>query len=382
MLGTLPAPPAAGGDAGVLHLADGVLVHRPAPDGATVGAALAAGVLEDRLAAAVASHGLLPADFALDFAGDREEEGPLVRDATSLPGSELSFVLRHADPEAFVSGEKKRLLVLRGALVLLALLTAAAAFATARVLRRERDLARLRTSFVANVSHELRTPLSAILLMAENLERGLVREEAARGRYHGLIRREAQRLRRLVDDVLDFARLERGEGPALSPVAVEVAAFARELERDLRERAAGAGPELAFRLADPPATARFDPEAIRRAVLNLADNALRHAGAKRIAVEIAGDGRGGLRLAVRDDGVGIAPARRAAIFAPFARGAPPGRGAPGAGLGLAIVRGIAAAHGGSALCLDPGPGGGALFAIELPAAPVRMGEGDGKMEEA
>ena len=263
---------------------------------------------------------------------------------------------------------------------MLALFTGIAAVTTARVLRRERALAALKTSFVANVSHELRTPLSSILLMAENLERGLVRGDETQGKYHGLIRREAQRLRRLVDDVLDFSRLERGERLALRIEDVALGEFARELEADVRERVASPGPAVGFRGTGLPDAGCFDVEAVRRAVLNLVDNAVKHAGARRIDVELEGTDAGGLRIRVRDDGVGIAPGRRSEVFAPFARGGKVeanGNGAAGTGLGLAIVREIAEAHGGTAACADPGPQGGALFEIVLPPAAA-----EAKMEDA
>ena len=109
-----------------------------------------------------------------------------------------------------------------------ALFTGVAAALISRALRRERILSDLKSAFIARVSHDLRTPVASILLMAENLQEGRVGADSA-PRYHGLIRSEALRLRRMVDDVLDFSRLERGRAPDLHREDVDLAHFVDDL---------------------------------------------------------------------------------------------------------------------------------------------------------
>jgi signal transduction histidine kinase len=234
----------------------------------------------------------------------------------------------------------------------------------ARALARERHLAELRAAFVAGVSHELRTPVASILLLAENLENGRVEGDAARARYHGLIRREALRLRRLVDGVLDFSRLERGRGVEIAREDVDVRAWLASVAEEARAWAAQHDVELVLELDGAPESARIDREALRRALWNLLENAQRHSGSRSVVLRARG-GEGALVLEVEDAGRGVPPAQRRAIFEPFARFAEPGT--PGTGLGLALVREIARAHAGSIEVADGATGRGARFTVRIPA---------------
>jgi signal transduction histidine kinase len=300
----------------------------------------------EALGRVLAARARLPRGFALDFRGDLATAGEVVRPRQRLPGTALDFVLRHAEPAAIAREESSRLAWLRGALVVLACFCAAGGFVTARVLARERRLAELKSAFVAGVSHDLRTPLASILLLAENLEAGRVSEED-RPRYHRMLRREAERLRRLVDGVLDFSRFERGVVPELSFEEVELEPFLEELARASRERVEEAGGRFEVDAGVVPAVALVDPLALRRAVGNLVDNALAHGGGE-VELGWAADERN-LRLSVADRGPGVPAGRADAIFRPFERFVVDGRepGTPrGLGLGLAIVRSIARGHGG------------------------------------
>ncbi len=382
LAGTLPRL----GDDGCWHpleVAGRSFLARAKPGGETEGFFHSPGALSQALTAG--AH--LPEGFALDFAGDAEDEGAIVRARTRLgnPASspadasaapELCFVLRHADPGRIARAEAARLGWLRAALFVLAAFCAAGGFFTSRALRRERKLGELKSAFVAGVSHDLRTPLASILLLSENLESGRASEEN-RARYHRSLRREAERLRRLVEDVLDFSRLERGEAARLVREDVDLPRFLSELAGEIRERVEEAGRPFALAAGDVPPCASLDGVALRRAVLNLVDNALKHgAGEVRLSWE-SGERR--WRVRVSDGGPGVPPARREAIFRPFER-FPPGAEraghaaggngrAPlsgGIGLGLAIVRSIARAHGGEARVSAGAGGAGASFEIELP----------------
>jgi signal transduction histidine kinase len=204
-------------------------------------------------------------------------------------------------------------------------------------------------------------------MLAENLEENRVSETAARERYASLIRREAERLRRLVADVLDFSRLERGRQLELRRESRALEALLAELSDAAREWAHKHGIELTLELAADGAAAtsvHVDAEALRRALENLLDNARKHSGSNQIALSASTQG-GALRLEVRDRGRGIPVEQRATVFEPFER-LESTNGAGGAGLGLAIVREIAREHGGEARALEPLDGVGARLAIELP----------------
>jgi signal transduction histidine kinase len=316
------------------------------------------------LRARVERNELAPTGFQLDLGLGEDLEGEPVRDARALPGDVLELTLRHVDPEAAVRAEGGRLALLRAALLVVSVLTAGAGLATFRALRRERRLAELKSAFVANVSHELRTPLASILMLAENLEAGRVGDEGGRARYHALIRREAERLRRLVADVLDFSRLERGKGVELRREALEVDALASSLREEAVSWAQRAGFELALDVEPAAGKVEVDLDALRRCVVNLLENARKHSGegGATLSVQVV---PGELVVAVEDAGRGVPEESRARIFEPFTR-LERDDGAAGTGLGLAIVREIARAHGGE-VTLRPGTGGrGARFEVRLP----------------
>lgn len=336
-------------------------------DGVLAGFVTRADVVES-FRARLAPRKLLPDGFALDFGVPGEAvTGERVRERRELDAAGLGFELFHEDPNAAIAQAGQRVALLRGALFLTAALSAGASFATFRALRRGRRLAELKSSFVASVSHELRTPVASILMLAENLEENRVSEPAARERYASLIRREAERLRRLVADVLDFSRLERGRQLELRRESRALDALLAELSDAAREWAHKHGVELSLELATDGATStsvNVDAEALRRALENLLDNARKHSGSNQIALS-ASTQSGALQLEVRDRGRGIPLEQRAKVFEPFER-LESTNGAGGAGLGLAIVREIAREHGGEARALEPLDGVGARLAIELP----------------
>ena len=306
----------------------------------------------------------LPRGFALDFEGSDEALGVPLRPRFALSGSDLALTLRHADPEGLARAESSRLRLLRGALFALAGTAVAGGFLTARLFARQRRLDALKSAFIAGVSHDLRTPLASILLLAENLEDGVV-APAARARYHRALRREATRLRRLVDDVLDFSRLERGRAPELQCETLDLAPFLDEFEAELGARVGEAGRAFRCERGALPATATLDAHALRRALANLVDNALKHGrGAVRLDVATRA---GRLRFAVEDEGPGVPVSERERIFQPFERGPGEGGHVGGTGLGLAIVRSIARAHGGEARVVEASAGPGARFELDLPS---------------
>lgn len=219
-----------------------------------------------------------------------------------------------------------------------------------------------RAAFVSAVTHELRTPLTTLRTYTEMLAGGMVREEKKQG-YLETLSREATRLAHLVDNVLLYARLERGRGPAQAR-PVPARELVEQARARLEERAAGAGMTVAV---DAPEglVARADPAAVEQILFNLVDNACKYAGGGEIRISAAAEG-GRVVLRVADAGPGISAKDRGWLFEPFARSAERAAGsAPGVGLGLALCRRLAKAMGGD-LVLEDRPG--CVFALRLAAA--------------
>lgn len=287
-----------------------------------------------------------------------------------LHDTPLTFHASLIDPAAYRRDAASGYRWLRLAMRALAVMALLLAWAVHRQRQRELAVQKIKSEFVANVSHELRTPLSSILLMAENLRGGKVGVDTQR-QYHELILRESQRLRRLVDDVLDFSRIERGEGPRARLETVSLARFADELEADLHSWAAQHGLELSWRASTPEGDALaaddqavLDEEALRRALFNLADNARRHAPGSALELQLVREATQ-LLFRCRDHGPGLPSGSEEQIFRPFEQLDPSSTDGKGAGLGLAIVAEIARAHAGHVRAHNH-PDGGAVFELTIP----------------
>jgi len=284
----------------------------------------------------------------------------------SVAETRLPWTLRvaSADPSAdFAQLLERRRLMLAG-LVTLALLMLLGLAAVLRGVHRELAVAGLQADFVAAVSHEFRTPLTSLRQMAEMLSSGRVTSDERRSQYYGVMERESGRLHRLVEGLLDFGRMEAG--------ALE---FNRErlapddlMRRVVDEFADERGSDDVTFTADPTVPAvHGDAEALGRAVWNLLDNAVKYSpGQPTIRVELRAAGRH-VAIAVRDRGVGIPPAERRVIFDKFVRGTSlDGHGPKGTGIGLAMVKHIVEAHGGT-VEVESEVGAGSTFTILLPA---------------
>jgi two-component system, OmpR family, phosphate regulon sensor histidine kinase PhoR len=237
-----------------------------------------------------------------------------------------------------------------------------------------RRMERVRRDFIANISHELRTPLTSIKLLAETLVDGAVEDPATAREFITGIEREADHLAQLVDELLDLSMIESGETrlsrESLDPGEV-VAGCAARIGPVAERR------EIRVRRLDPPAhgpRALADPARIGQALLNLAHNAVKYShrgGEIRIGWEEAGER---IRFTVSDDGIGVPVAHQARIFERFykvdrsrTRDPEAQQDRISAGLGLAIVRHIAEAHGGT-VGMASEEGAGSTFWIEVPRA--------------
>ncbi len=353
----------------VQRIGEQELLYRQAGPALLEGRFFPARTCIEALAKRVQASSLLPEGFQLDWGADETPSGILVRDWTPLEHLTQGFRLLHLSPAEFRASVEGRQRWLSAGFCALALGLLAAGIVVVRSIRRERNLARLKSLFVANVSHELRTPVASILLMAENLEAGRIEDPASRQRYHRLIRLEADRLRRLVNDVLDFSRIERGKSLQLMMGKLDLQSFGKELRSEASERVGSKGGELTFQQDAQLATIGADGDALRRATMNLVENALRHSGQLDVSIQLSSDQAGGLLIEVADLGCGVPASRLETLFEPFERvedAEDERTAAAGTGLGLAIVREIAESHGGEVSARNNSPTGFAVQ-VQIPA---------------
>jgi signal transduction histidine kinase len=215
---------------------------------------------------------------------------------------------------------------------------------------------RIRRDLVADAAHELRTPVAALRAVLENAVDGIAPADPAD------LLEQVQRLGTLADQLLDLSRLEGGAA-TLDRRAADVRALVAEATAS---HASAAARGVAPPAVDVPAglTATVDPARVRQVVLNLLENAGRHAPGAPVPVRARGIPPGGVRLTVEDRGPGLPPGDEVRVFDRFAR-ADRSRTVPGSGLGLAIVRSIAELHGGSARAETVAPHG-CRIVVDLP----------------
>jgi signal transduction histidine kinase len=244
-----------------------------------------------------------------------------------------------------------------------------AAVAVAALLVGTVSLSERRGAFVSAVTHELRTPLTAFRLYTDMLTDQAVRDDGMRRRYLRTLRNKAGRLQHLVENVLAYARLERGRSRAhLQRVRVD-----RLLERvrePLEQRAEQGNMELSVEVDDAARAAevRVDPSAFERILFNLVDNACKYAAVteKRLIELSVVRARATVAVRVRDYGPGITKRDLRRLFSPFHKSArDAAHTAPGVGLGLALSRRLARSMGGD-LRLDENVSVGACFVVNLP----------------
>jgi signal transduction histidine kinase len=224
----------------------------------------------------------------------------------------------------------------------------------------------VRRDFVANVSHELKTPLTSIAGYAETLLTDAPDPETTR-RFLGTILGNAQRMQRLVDDLLDLSRIESGRWrPQAEPVNLSGAA--QDAWSGLATRAAARGVSLVVETEPEATIVHADPQALSQILTNLFDNALRYAPDRSRILCLAAPGIGGAAVSVHDDGPGIPPEHLPRIFERFYRADPArARAEGGTGLGLAIVKHLMEAHGGRVAATSE-PGAGTTVTCWFPAA--------------
>lgn len=273
------------------------------------------------------------------------------------------------------------------------------AIAIVLVAEKERKISALKSEFVANVSHELKTPLALVRMFAEMLQSGRVSSDAKKQEYLDIIVRESERLSALIENVLDFARLERGRG-SYEFAEGDIGDAVTRAGNAYRYRAEREGVKLVLDVQPSLPRARIDERAIQLAVINLVDNALKYApGGETITIRACAHD-GGVRIDVRDQGPGVAAEDRQRIFERFVRltssredkagekiASPhprsvrlPPSPVRGSGIGLALVKHIAESHGGRAW-VESELGRGSTFTFTIPARRVLPGSESGAAGE-
>jgi signal transduction histidine kinase len=250
----------------------------------------------------------------------------------------------------------------------LSLLMVGGVFLTYRNVSREMLLARLKSDFVANVSHELRTPLALIRLYAETLELGRLTAQEKYHNYFRIIREESERLTALINNILDFSRIEAGR-KEYDFKETNLAELVRQTFDSYRFQIEQNGFTYQVNISEDIPPVNVDREAIARSLLNLVNNALKYSkDEKYIGVSLY-RGNGSVKLEVEDRGMGIAATEQEKIFEKFYRcGDPLVHNIKGSGLGLSLVRHIVRAHGGE-VSVESAPGKGSKFTIALPLSP-------------
>jgi len=345
-----------------------VLVWRNAPNGMTALVAgpswfkrQAAGWAADNLTVT-----LTGADARLAFGSPDRLVKPVAMQAMTDTGLPWTVRVSSADPAKFPSLLTRSRRTVFGGLAVVGMMIVVGGFLVARALGRELAVARLQSDFVAAVSHEFRSPLTSMKHLIEMLDEGAVPSEDRRRQYYRVLHGEAERLHQLVEDLLDFGRMEAGKAEyRFEPL--DVHGLIRDVAAGF-EGQLGSSDRLTVRADALAVYVNADREALSRALRNLLDNAAKYSPPTEPLEVILDADAASVRISVRDRGPGIPRDEQTAIFTKFYRGAGVRRSnAKGTGLGLAAVQYIVRAHHGE-IALDSAPGRGSTFTLVLPVA--------------
>jgi len=275
-------------------------------------------------------------------------------------------------PAAIYADMRQRQILSLAMLVFVVALLVFGSYITVRTVKRELEIARMRADFVSTVSHEFRSPLTGIRHLGEMLLDGRATDKEKQRDYYRMIVRESDRLTRLVENILDFSRMEEGR-KEYRFVSMNTSLWLRKLTADFEAEIAETGVEVITRIPDglPPISA--DPEALGSAVRNLLDNAVKYSPGRKATWLDAEAASGEVKISVKDRGIGISEQEQQHIFDRFYRAdGEASRRIKGAGLGLSLVKHIVTAHGGTVEC-ESKVNEGSTFSIRLPLEKVTGG---------
>jgi len=250
-------------------------------------------------------------------------------------------------------------------IVILLLILLAAVVFVYRAVRKEVELAQLKADFVSNVSHELRTPLALISMFAETLEMDRVKNDEKKKEYYSIISQEANRLGRIVNSILNFAKMEAGKRKfsfELKNINEIVDNIFQTYSYHLQNKGFKFEKELAVNLPE----VKVDSESISEAIINLIDNAVKYSNDNKEVILRTGYSNNNIFIEVSDKGIGIASEHQKKIFEKFYRvSSGLVHNVKGSGIGLSLVKQIVDAHNGK-IELSSKPGEGSTFRIFIP----------------
>ena len=322
--------------------------------------------IEEHAATGVASWIVRGRNGESILASEASREGPITVTA-GLTSDFLSWTLELHQPDA---GLVETLLTSRRGVYLYAflLLMGIQAFGltlTARSVTQQLELARMKSDFVSTVSHEFKSPLTAIRQLAEMLQSGRVSSDEQRGRYYDVLLEQSERLSVLVDNVLDLARMDEGRYE-LERATVDVGALLEQIVERVEQRVLHEGFTIRSEIEHHTPAIVLDAAAVTQATTNLIDNGVKYSGGAKEVVVRGFSQNGHYVIAVQDFGIGLDDDEAVRVFERFYRGGSElTRTVKGTGLGLALVKQIAEAHGGS-VAVESTPGSGSTFSIRLP----------------
>lgn len=242
---------------------------------------------------------------------------------------------------------------------------------TVRIVTHELELGRMKSDFVSTVSHEFKSPLTSIRQLAEMLQAGRVASEEHRQRYYNVLLEQSERLSLLIDNILDFAKMEEGK-KEFDFEATDMCALLEALVSTIQQQVSHEGFTLQTEIDTNMPSIQADRSAITQAITNLVDNAIKYSGeARKIYVRGFTEDEY-LIIAVQDFGIGIKPEEVDRVFDRFYRGGDElTRAVKGSGLGLTLVKQIVESHHGS-INVKSEPDKGSTFSIKLPIQPKEV----------
>jgi signal transduction histidine kinase len=334
------------------------------------------GVMEDRLASNTRIYGGIESSRNLSMAVIGPDGIPLAKVREPSGNSEFGTALMEGPFESYavrvaptgnapVSWARRFVLIEVAFISMMGLVILGATLFGLRYTVRQLELARIKSSFVSNVSHELKTPISLIRLAVETLEMRRLNSPEQSEKFIRLIGRETQRLNQLVDNILDFARLEAGQR-VFKFTDVDLGDVVRETLDSYRLRLEDQGFTLVVDVPEHLPLVRGEANAIAQCLLNLLDNAIKYSRTRKEIRVSAAAAENEVSISVSDRGIGISPRDQRRVFEKFVR-LETGlvHDVKGAGLGLSLVDQIVRAHGGR-VEVHSALGEGSTFTLVFP----------------